>query len=84
MTPSLVMSSDIGRLLWFQSDGPRVGGHDVPPSMDAAGVDALVELVCDNAEVPVLHDDVAGDGGQDLFAVFIPAGETERERKQMK
>lgn len=61
-------------MLWFQSDGPRVGGHEVSPKVDAAGVDALVELVGDDSEVSVLHDDVSWDGGQDLLAVFIPAG----------
>lgn len=68
-------SSAVGRLLWFQADGPRVCRHDVSPSMDAAGVNTLVELIGDDAEVSVLHDDVAWDGGQDLLTIFIPAGE---------
>lgn len=72
------MSSAVGRLFWFQTDGPGVRGHNVSPSMDAAGVNPLVELVSDDAEVSVLHDDVARDGRQDLLAVFIPAeGDTE-------
>lgn len=50
--------------------------------MDAAGVNALVELVGDDAEVSVLHDDVAGDGGQDLLAVFIPAGKDSRGKRR--
>ena len=41
--------------------------------MDATGVNTLVELVGDNAKVSVLQDDVAGDGGEDLFSVFKPA-----------
>ena len=76
-------SSAVGRLLWFQSDGPGVSGHDVAAAMDAAGVNALVELVGDDAEVSVLHDDVARDGGQDLLAVFIPAVENRDERKEI-
>lgn len=72
------MSSAVGRLFWFQTDGPGVRGHNVSPSMDAAGVNPLVELVSDDAEVSVLHDDVARDGRQDLLAVLIPAeGDTE-------
>lgn len=67
------MSSAVGRLLWFQSDCPGVGGHNVSPSMNAAGVNTLVELIGYDAEVSVLHDDVAWDGGQDLLAVFVPA-----------
>lgn len=43
--------------------------------MDAAGVNALIELVGHDAEVSILHYDVAGDGGQDLLAIFVPAGE---------
>lgn len=43
--------------------------------MNAAGVNALIELVGDDAEVSILHYDVAGDGGQDLLAIFVPAGE---------
>lgn len=78
-TPSLSMSSAVGRLFWFQTDGPGVSGHNVPPSMDAAGVNPLVELVSDDAEVSVLHDDVARDGRQDLLAVFIPAEEDTEE-----
>lgn len=66
-------SSAVGRLLWFQSDGPGVGRDDVSSSMDSTGVDALVELVGNNTKVSVLHDDVARDGGQDLLAVFVPA-----------
>lgn len=73
------MPSAVGRLFWFQSDGPGVGRYDVSPSMDATGVDALVELVGENAEVSVLHDDVTRDGGQDLLAVFIPAGGRKRD-----
>ncbi len=80
--PSLSMSSAVGRLFWFQSDGPGVGGYDVSPSMDAAGVGALIELIGDNAEVSVLHDDVPGDGGQDLLAVFIPAGGNSKGKKR--
>lgn len=71
----LSMSSAVGRLLWFQSDGPGVGRHDVTTAMDSAGVNALVELIGDDAEVSVLHDNVSGDGGQDLLAIFIPAAE---------
>lgn len=71
----LSLPSAVGRLLWFQSDGPGVGRYDVAPSMDATGVNALVELVGDDAEISVLHDDVPGDGGQDLLTVFVPAGE---------
>lgn len=43
--------------------------------MEAAGVNTFVELVGDDTEVSVLHDDVAWDGGQDPLAIFIPAGE---------
>lgn len=43
--------------------------------MDATGVNTFVELVGDDTEVSVLHDDVAWDGGQDLLAIFVPAGE---------
>lgn len=43
--------------------------------MDPAGVDALVELICNDAKVSVLHHDVSRDGGQDLLAVFVPAAE---------
>lgn len=78
------MSSAVGRLFWFQSDGPGVSRHDVSPSMDAAGVNTLVELVGDDAEVSVLHDDVAGDGGQDLLAVFIPAGKDSRGKRRTR
>lgn len=67
--------SAVGRLFGFQSDGPGVRRHDGSPSMDPAGVNTFVELVGDDAKVPVLHDDVAQDGGQDLLAIFIPAGE---------
>jgi len=67
------MDSAVGRLLWFQPDGPGVGGYNAAPSMDTTGVNALVELVGDDAEVSVLHHDVARDGGQDLLAVFVPA-----------
>lgn len=49
--------------------------------MDAAGVHALVELVGDDTQVSVLHDDVAGDGGQDLLAVFKPAAGNREKRK---
>lgn len=41
--------------------------------MDAAGVNTLVELVGDDAQVSVLHDDVAWDGREDLLAIFVPA-----------
>lgn len=68
-------ASAVGRLFGFQSDGPGVRRHDGSPSMDPAGVNTFVELVGDDAKVPVLHDDVARDGGQDLLAIFIPAGE---------
>lgn len=77
--PSLSMSSAVGRLFWFQSDGPGVGGHDVSTTMDAARVNALVELVGDNAKVSVLHDDVARDGAKDLLPIFIPAGENRKK-----
>lgn len=75
----LSLSSAVGRQFWFQPDGPGVGGHDIATAMDAAGVNALIELVCDDAEISFLHDDVAGDGGQDLLAVFIPAGDASSE-----
>lgn len=82
--PFRLTSSAVGRLLWFKSDGPGVGGHDVSPSMDAAGINALVELVGNDAKVSVLHDNVAGDGGQDLLAIFVPAGQKQHEdRLQM-
>ncbi len=77
------MSSAVGRLFWFQPNGPGVGGHDISLSMEAAGVDALIELVGDNAKVSVFHDDVARNGSQDLLAIFIPAGEKrQREGKR--
>lgn len=74
LAPRWSSSSAVGRFLWFQSDGPRVCRHDVSPSMDATGVNTFVELIGDDAEVSVLYDDVAWDGGQDLLAIFIPAG----------
>lgn len=49
--------------------------------MDAAGVNTLIELVGDDAEVSILHYDVAGDGGQDLLAIFVPAGEGKTANK---
>lgn len=47
--------------------------------MNAAGINALVELVGNDAKVSVLHDDVARDGGQDLLAIFVPAGQQQHE-----
>lgn len=43
--------------------------------MDTTGVNTFVELIGDDTEVSVLHDDIAWDGVQDLLAIFIPAGE---------
>lgn len=70
----IVLSSAVWGLFWFQSNGPGVGRHNVSPAMDSAGINTLIELVGDDAKVSVLHDNVAGDGGQDLFTIFIPAG----------
>lgn len=76
VTLSWRTSSAVGRRFWFQSDGPGVGRHDVSAAVHAAGVHALVELVGHDAQVPVLHHYVAGDGGQDLLAVLVPAART--------
>lgn len=43
--------------------------------MDTARVNTFVELIGDDTEVSVLHDDIARNGVQDLLAIFIPAGE---------
>ena len=75
LAPWWLLSSAVGRFLWFQPDGPKVCRHKVAPSVDAAAVNTFVELIGDDTQVSVLHDDVAGDGGQDLLAIFIPAGE---------
>lgn len=84
MSRSTVTSSAVGRLIWFQSDGPGVSRHNVSTPMDAAGVNALIELVGDDAEVSILHYNVAGDGGQDLLAIFVPAGEGNGDRQETR
>lgn len=77
------MSSAVERLLWFQSHGPGVGRNNVTSSMDATGVNTLIELVGDDAKVSVLHDNVARDGSQDLLTIFIPAAINSKEEHHL-
>lgn len=72
---SIAPSAVVGRLLWLQPDGPRVGRDDVTAPMDAAGVRAFVEFVGHEPQVPFFNYNIARNGCQQLLAVLIPADE---------
>lgn len=63
----------VGGVLWFQADGPGVGGDHVATATDPAGVGAFVELVGHDAQVPVLDNDVAWDGCGEELSILVPA-----------
>lgn len=72
---SIAPSAVVGRLLWLQPDGPRVGRDDVTAPMDAAGIRAFVEFIGHEPQVSIFNYNITRNGCQQLLAVLIPADE---------